>query len=141
MEVTGEQIQRMKELAHRHDLSLILLFGSRVTGKEHPRSDTDVAVRFRSEVPGLLEQGALISDLQDILPQREVNLAVINRADPLFLKKIVENCRLLYGETRELHQLKIYAFKRYHDHRPYFQMERNFVNRFLKKTRQAATKR
>jgi hypothetical protein len=76
----------------------------------------------------------LLYDLHEVFPDREVDLSFINHADPLFLKKIVENCRILFGAPRQLQSLKIYAFKRYQDHRRYFQMEEAYVKRFLKKT-------
>ena len=69
--------------------------------------------------------------LQEVLPDRQVDLAVINRADPLLLKKITERCQLLFGDPRDLEELKIYAFKRYQDHRRYFAMEQAFVDRFV----------
>jgi len=60
-----------------------------------------------------------------------VDLAVINRADPLFLKQILEPCRLLYGAPRTLAELKMYAFRRYQDHRRFLAMEREYVRRKL----------
>ncbi len=47
------------------------------------------------------------------------------------LKKIIERCRLLYGSPRRLAELKIYAFKRYQDHRRYLALEREYVQRML----------
>jgi len=64
-------------------------------------------------------------------PDHEVDVAIINHADPLFLKKITERCRLLYGSPRRLAELKIYAFKRYQDHRRYLALEREYVHRTL----------
>jgi len=56
-----------------------------------------------------------------------------NGMDPnqlsLFLKKITEQCRLLYGSPRALSELMIYAFKRYQDHRRFLAMEREYVSR------------
>ncbi|HEY7675694.1 MAG TPA: hypothetical protein VIG69_01380, partial [Candidatus Methylomirabilis sp.] len=75
--------------------------------------------------------------LQRHFPDRDVDLALINRADPLFLKKITDQCEILYGPMEELHRLKIYAFKRYQDHRRYFEMEGRFVDRFLADRRRA----
>ena len=45
----------------------------------------------------------------------QVDLVLLNRADPLLLKKITERCALVYGPERRLHELKMYAFKRYQD--------------------------
>jgi hypothetical protein len=38
----------------------------------------------------------------------------------------------VYGDPRALEELKIYAFKRYQDHRRFFAMERAYVERFLR---------
>jgi hypothetical protein len=65
------------------------------------------------------------------VPDREVDVAILNRADPLFLKKITEDCRLVYGSPRDLQRMKIYAFKRYQDHRRYLDMERLYVEQLL----------
>jgi len=56
---------------------------------------------------------------------------ILNRADPLFLKQIVEGCELLYGFERALAELKMVAFRRYQDHRRYLAMERDYVRSFL----------
>ncbi|MBI2821781.1 MAG: nucleotidyltransferase domain-containing protein [Acidobacteria bacterium] len=124
--------ETLSRIAGRYGLDLIVQFGSTVTAKEHAGSDVDIAVRFESAVPGFGVLAALASDLQELFADREVDLAVINRADPLFLKKITEACRLLYGDPTALYELKIYAFKRYQDHRPYFAMEKAYVQAFLK---------
>ncbi len=60
-----------------------------------------------------------------------MDLAILNHADPLFLKKVTEDCRLLFGAPKELARLNLYAFKRYQDHRRYFDLERHFVAKAL----------
>jgi predicted nucleotidyltransferase len=105
--------------------------GSTVAGPTHARSDVDVGVLYDRAPPSLLDQGALIDGLQARFPGRRVDLAVLDRADPLFLKKVLEGCRLLAGSPRRLAELKIYAFKRYQDHRRYLPLERAYVDRVL----------
>jgi predicted nucleotidyltransferase len=129
---TAGQLERIAAIAGEHGLSLILQFGSTIDGRlVHPGSDIDLAVRFTGRPPPYDRQFELTLALQQVFPDGEVDLAVINHADPLFLKKITERCRLLFGTPGELQELKIYAFKRYQDHRPYFAMEREYVDRFL----------
>jgi predicted nucleotidyltransferase len=128
MDPSSDQIA---PIAKKHGIILLLRFGSSVTGKLHERSDVDLAVLLE-RVPRSLEAHAeLLQDLQQLFPDREVDLALLNRADPLFLRKITEACRLLHGSPRELQRLKIYAFKRYQDHRKYLEMERRYVERSL----------
>ncbi len=123
---------RLEAIARRHGVRLVLQFGSTVTGTEHPRSDVDVAVLLERP-PSLHERAELQHDLQALFPGREVDLAVLNRADPLFLKQVTERCRLLYGAARTLHELKLYAFRRYQDHRKYLALEREYVARTLRR--------
>ncbi len=118
-------------IAKRHGIRLVLQFGSSVTGKEHARSDVDIAVLLERPHLSSAEYAELLHELQRHFPDREVDLALINHADPLFLKKITDDCEILCGPMKELHKLKIYAFKRYQDHRKYFEQERRFVAGFL----------
>ena len=117
----------LEPIARRHGIELLLQFGSSVSGHVHPHSDLDLAVLL-ARVPETFDaQADLIADLQRLVPDREVDVAIVNRADPLFLRRIIDQCRLLYGSPRRLQELKIYAFKRYQDHRRYLAMERDYV--------------
>lgn len=122
-----------QEIARRHALELVLQFGSTVGGTVHAASDVDVAVLFGRRRIGFEELSAVTHDLHGLFPGREVDVAVLDRADPLFLKQILERCRLLAGSPRRLAELKMYAFKRYQDHRRYLALEREHVRRVLEK--------
>lgn len=121
----------LEKIARRHGIELLLQFGSVVTGQVHPRSDLDLAVLFDRPVVSFETLADLQHELQSLDPDRKVDLAIINHADPLFLRKITERCRLLLGSPRRLAELRIYAFKRYQDHRHYLALEREYVNRTL----------
>ena len=87
----------LKEIAQRHGIVLALQFGSSVTGRVHLKSDVDVAILLDRSTIALREHAELLQGLQPLFPDRELDLALINHADPLFLKKITDTCRLLYG--------------------------------------------
>jgi uncharacterized protein len=120
----GMDPERLSAVCRSHGVRLLLQFGSTVSNQTHAASDVDLAVLFERRPASLGAYGALVGDLQALVPDREVDLAVINGADPLFLKQITEQCRLLYGSERALRELQIYAFKRYQDHRRFLAMER-----------------
>lgn len=65
----------------------------------------------------------------------------MNTADPLFLKKITERCRLLFGSDRRFHELRMYAFKRYQDHRRFLDLERAYMTRLLERYNRQETAR
>ena len=118
---------KLQAIAKRHGILLLLQFGSTVTGHARGDSDLDLAVLLERVPEDLGQYGELASDLQALAPDRKVDLALLNRADPLFLKQITEHCALVYGPPRRLHELKMYAFKRYQDHRKYLALEREYV--------------
>jgi predicted nucleotidyltransferase len=123
---------QLASLAKKHGITLILRFGSSVTGKVHASSDIDLAVRVERVPYSLDAYSELQHDLQQLYPEGEVDIAFINRADPLLLKQITDACHLVYGSVRDLQELKIYAFKRYQDHRKYLALERRYVEHALR---------
>jgi predicted nucleotidyltransferase len=121
----------LDRIARAYGIRLLLQFGSSVTGKVHPRSDVDLGVLLERPALTPAEHAELLHELQRLFPDREADLAILNHADPLFLKKVTESCRLLVGRTADLQRLKLYAFKRYQDHRRYLDLERRYVAKAL----------
>lgn len=121
--------QRVETVALKHRILLLVRFGSSVSGRTHPGSDVDLGVLFERMPDSFESQADVVADLQALVPGREADVAFLNRADPLFLKQITDRCELLYGSPRRLDALKLYAFKRYQDHRRFLEMEQAFVDR------------
>ena len=118
------------EIARRHRARLLLQYGSTVSGRTHAASDVDVAVLFEGEA-SFDRLGGLVADLEAVFPGRDVDLGLLNHADPLFLKKVLESALLLAGSPRDLASLRLYAFRRYQDHRRFLRLEERHVERFL----------
>lgn len=123
--------ETLEQIAERFGVRMMLLFGSAVTGRTHADSDLDIAVELEDTRQSYRARGELACELQQLFPGRKIDLAVLNRADPLFLKKIVESCRMIFGDAARLQAMRIYAFRRYQDHAPYFAMEREYVRRVI----------
>ncbi len=127
------QTPALEAIASDHGIELLLRFGSTAGGATHAASDVDLAVllRDRDGEPSLERFSALLAALQPLFPEGRVDLAFLDRADPLFLKKILERCELLVGEPRRLAELRMLAFRRYVDHRRFLRMEADYVARRL----------
>ena len=121
----------VQAIAKAHGLLLLLRFGSSVTGRVHAASDIDLAVLFERVPDSFGPLADLTADLQKLFPDRKVDVAVLNHADPLFVKQVTERCALVYGSPRRLAEFRMYAFKRYQDHRRYLDMERAYVDRAI----------
>jgi len=132
MKLISKQEISLKKLARKYKIRLILLFGSQVNNKIHQMSDLDISVLFEEEKINFKNISQVIMDLGDIFPEQKVDVAIINHADPLFLKKILEKCRLFYGKKSDLVKLKLYSFHSYLDYQKYFDLEEKFCHQFLK---------
>ncbi|MDH5378919.1 MAG: nucleotidyltransferase domain-containing protein [Gammaproteobacteria bacterium] len=121
------------KIAEKYGLRLILLFGSQAKGFTHAQSDLDIAVEFRGAAPEFKKQTELSSALQDIYPDQIVDLAILNRADPLFANQVTENCTLLYGDETHLAEVKAINYRRYIDHTRFFAMEKEYVRKRIDK--------
>ena len=122
-----DRVPGFAKFAAHYGIRLVLQFGSTVGGTRHPLSDLDIAVQFAQPDMSLLRLVDVSVELEKLMPGQTVDLAVLNRADPLFLKQIIDRCRLLFGRAEDLAQLRIYAFKQYQDYRRFFAIERRIV--------------
>lgn len=133
MEITPEIRDAVAAVARTHGIALVVLFGSLAAGNAREDSDVDIAVRFRDRKPTLRRLLDVQRDLSGIFPGREIDFASLERADPLFMKKIAERFLVLYEEPGESDAFLRLAFKRYQDHGRYLAMERDFARRYVEK--------
>jgi uncharacterized protein len=123
------ELASLSEIAVRHRVQ----HGSTVSGRVHANSDLDIAVLFADADPSLERLAELSADLQVLYAGQDLDVALINHADPLFLKRILGQCQLLHGSPRVLAELRMYAFRRYQDHRRFLALEQPYVRRSLQR--------
>lgn len=121
-----------KELAEKYQLSLIVLFGSQVTGKTHPESDFDIAYYADRKVD-FNDKIRINTRLTEILENINVQLVDAKTASPLLLKKIVGQAIVLYESCPHLFdELYIYAQRIYEEAKPLFELREDYVNHKIK---------
>lgn len=118
---------RLEPIAKRYDLRLIVLFGSHVSGRTHPESDVDVAVLARRPLV-TEQQNRLWMEISDAF-QAEVDLAILNRGEPLLLYQVARTGKPLYEDERwAWAEFTSYAYRYYEDTRKF----RDDLARYLK---------
>jgi predicted nucleotidyltransferase len=130
--LTFEQKETIAQIAQKYELQLILLFGSYASGKTHSKSDIDIAIKTKENFNFRL-YSLILNELQRIFNIEKIDLSFINHADPLFLSHICKTAKLLFGKKQDLDELKMYAFRRYVEHKPYFRMEKEYVNNAIRR--------
>lgn len=105
-------------LAEKYNLKLVVLFGSRVSGRIHEESDYDVAYLSEREL-STTEESGIIFGLMPILRVRDerlVNIVDMKTAGPLMLYSITQKGILLFESgVSTFFRLKLYAWKAFID--------------------------
>lgn len=106
----------MGVMAFKPDIKLVILFGSRATGKAGTRSDTDVAV-YADHALGLGEKADIGAEVGRMFGISEDKVDVVDlwRAPPLLQRQIASEGKLIYGDAFDLVRFKVLAWKRYLD--------------------------
>lgn len=105
-------------LAEKYNLKLVVLFGSRVSGRVHNESDYDVAYLSKEEL-SLEEESGFMYGLMPILrirDERLVNIVDMKTVGPLMLYSITQKGVLLFESgASTFFRLKLYAWRAFID--------------------------
>jgi len=129
MKIAKDQKIKIAKIAKKFRLKLIVIFGSFANGKNRDDSDLDIAILGSKEV-SFKEQISLINELS-LAFNKNIDLSVLNKANPLLLFEASKNSILLYGSREEFLKFKLYAFNAYNDYAPYFAMEKNLNKKII----------
>lgn len=118
MEISEKQKKKIEEIAGKYHLTLILLFGSRATGRIHKESDFDVAYLPKKDL-GFDKENYLNYEFTNIFQHDRVDTVDIIKAPPLLLYAIFKECQILYKEDDLIFPTRrAYAIKKYIEAKP-----------------------
>lgn len=102
--------------ARTHGIRLVLLFGSRASGKTHGHSDVDIAV-LSAQPLALAERSNLLAVLaaQFGFAEDDIDLVEFSAAPPLVQFQITEHGKLLWGDPADFLRVRVLAWRRYLD--------------------------
>ena len=129
MKVTNGQKMKIAKIAKKFQLKLVIVFGSFANGKNRKDSDLDIAISGLKEVH-FSDQVGLTNEFSLIF-KKNIDLSVLNTANPLLIFQASKNSILLYGSREEFSKFKLYAFNVYNDYAPYFEMEKNLNKKII----------
>jgi len=117
-----ELAQRIRRLAAGLPISVLVLFGSRATGRARPGSDLDVAV-LPARGHGLSRrklQARLASALADLAPDGRIDVVFLDEAPELLRQRIMEKGQVVICEDRVAWRDLRVATMREHADREYY---------------------
>jgi predicted nucleotidyltransferase len=109
---------KIKSLAEKYGLSLVLLFGSQATGHTHKNSDIDIGYVCRRYID-YAENYAICLELMRIFKHKDIEFTNIYNVSPAMKKQIADTGISLYGKNAVIFDyFKIHAFREYMDTKP-----------------------
>ncbi|KKW11045.1 MAG: putative nucleotidyltransferase [Parcubacteria group bacterium GW2011_GWA2_49_9] len=96
--IDEEQRRQIGEIAKKHKLSLVVLFGSQATGRVHTKSDIDIAVlSLKAES---LSKAA--EDIGDVFKRNDVEVADLSVPSPYLWHAVAKEGVLLFEASEGL---------------------------------------
>lgn len=121
MQIDEKQKNKIKEVAKKYHLNLVLLFGSRVTGKTHKESDFDVAYLPQKNL-NYDDEIDINFQFTNIFRHDRVDTVDMRKAPPLLLYAIFRECSILFEKGDLIFPAyRAYAFKKYIEAKPFYE--------------------
>jgi len=112
MIILDEQKNKLlKEIAEKHSLDLVVLFGSQAKNRASKESDIDIGI-YRKSGLSLDDKISISKYFSEFFENNNVDISVISSNSPLLMRTILTEGKILYEkESNSAKKLKFYAWK------------------------------
>ncbi|ADD02074.1 MULTISPECIES: type VII toxin-antitoxin system MntA family adenylyltransferase antitoxin [Thermoanaerobacter] len=124
--------KKLKEFVNKYNISLILIFGSYAKGRARESSDLDIGIKFDKNIDMNL-YSSILRELVEIFNREDIDVVVLNYADPLLRFEIITSCKVLYQAYSEAYiDFYLYSVKSYDDVKKLRKLEENYLKKGIK---------
>jgi len=124
--------KKLKEFVNKYNISLILIFGSYAKGRARELSDLDIGIKFDKNIDMNL-YSSILRELVEIFNREDIDVVVLNYADPLLRFEIITSCKVLYQAYSEAYiDFYLYSVKSYDDVKKLRKLEENYLKKGIK---------
>lgn len=130
MRISKEQKLKTAEIAKKHKLKLVIIFGSFASGKNRKDSDLDIGVISEKEIS--FEKQIKLTNEFSVIFRKNIDLSILNHTNPLLLFEASRSAILLYGKQKDFFEFRLRAFHAYNDYQPFFKLENELNKKIIK---------
>ena len=123
----------LKMLCPKYQIKLMILFGSYNTDDFNSESDIDPAIEVDDCDLIYKYREQLLNEISSIFSFRDIDLVLLNHADPLLKKQIVSSGELIYERRPgDFNKFKVRAYKEYFDAKKFYQSDKDLIKKYIK---------
>ena len=128
----GYDAAALSTAAGRLGLRLVVRFGSRAAGAvPPPRDESDVDVAVLADPARRVTLPELAHALAPAFPGLDLDVAILNDADPVFLDEVFRRCDLLWGDPLLFAEREAHAYRAFMETADLRALERAVWRRLL----------
>ena len=133
MIITSGDKEKIAAVAKRHNLALLVLFGSQATGHTHKKSDVDVGYLADHDID-YRENYDITLELARVFKNPEVELVNLKNVSPAFKKQVADHGIVLFEDRKGTFDFfSIHANRAYIETKPLLLYQSIFVQEFINK--------
>lgn len=123
---------KIAEISKKHNLDLVVLFGSQATGQTHKKSDVDVGYLSRRDID-YREAYDVTVELARIFKNPDVEFVNMRNISPELKKQVADQGVVLFEENSNMFDMfSMYANRLYMETKPLRVYRESYIKNFLK---------
>lgn len=115
-----------------YELTLLIIFGSYNSDNFNKDSDIDLAIKVNAPEQIKKNRNEILAKISSIFDHRDIDLILLNYAEPLIKYKIACEGNLIYEKEKGLFKkFQVRAMSEHNDARKFYELDKKSINDFL----------
>lgn len=133
-EVKRMIVDNMDRLIEAYGIRLVYIFGSYAKGNNNEKSDIDIAVLLNNDY-NPMDKLELIGELTSVLRREDIDLVILNSANPVLRHQVIKYGKLIYMESEDVKvDFEVKVLKEYMDMEPFRKVQMAGIKHWVEKT-------
>lgn len=123
---------KLLKIFAKYELTLLIVFGSYNSENFNKNSDIDLAIKVKKPDEILKDRDKVLNEISVIFDYRDIDLVLLNYAEPLIKYKIACEGKVIYEREKGLfRRFQVRAMSEHNDAQKFYELDKKFINDFL----------
>lgn len=130
-EIKNQLKTKLNSIVSAYNIKLLYIFGSYAQNKNNKNSDLDIAVLLEDGYNPIIKL-SIIGDLVGIFKRDDIDLVILNNANPVLRHQIIKYGKILYEDREETKvNFEVKALKEYMDMEHFRKTQMKYINEWF----------